>query len=420
VNAVELGPVPDDQRTQSPTDLFLIFAGANIVATTIVTGASLPPGLAVPHALGLVAAGSVAGAALVAALVPAGARLGVPSVVAARAALGRSGAALLAAILYVTNFAWIALNNVIAASACGQLWGGRASERAWAVGLGLLATAVVAAGPGAVGWADRVAVPLMSLMATLLIATLVRHPVTLSGPGAPAADWLRGFDLVVGYQLSWLLMFADYPRYTRDGRRGAAAVFLALALTSLAFMAIGVLGARAAGSTDPADMVAALGWGPLGAPLLTLATLTTNFVNIYMSALAWKSLRPATSGAGSVWVIGGIGAVLALLSRAWLDRYADFMLLLGALLVPVGGLLVARFVLSRAPVAASALYTDETPRWSIPALLAWTAGAGAYFLPAPWGGTLASLAVTIAAYAIASRLARSPPTRQLDRGPDSM
>ena len=41
---------------------------------------------------------------------------GVPSVVACRAALGFRGAALASLILYVTNFAWIAVNNVIAAS----------------------------------------------------------------------------------------------------------------------------------------------------------------------------------------------------------------------------------------------------------------------------------------------------------------
>jgi purine-cytosine permease-like protein len=39
--AADIGVVPLDQRTQSPRDLFLIFAGANIVATTLVTGASL-------------------------------------------------------------------------------------------------------------------------------------------------------------------------------------------------------------------------------------------------------------------------------------------------------------------------------------------------------------------------------------------
>ena len=53
---------------------------------------------------------------------------------------------------------------------------------------------------------------------------------------------------------------------------------------------------------------------------------------------------PGTSDAASVWTIGGIGAVLALFSRTWLDRHGDFMLLLGGLLVPVGGVLLARIL----------------------------------------------------------------------------
>jgi purine-cytosine permease-like protein len=397
------------ERTQSGLDLFLVFAGANIVATTIVTGASLGPDLGTRPALLLIAAGSIAGGALVARLAALGPRLGVPSIVAARAALGRSGAGLLALVLYLTNFAWIALNNVIAASACARLLGGRDSERAWAVGLGLLATAVVAAGPRAVGWADRLAVPLMAAMAAVLLVSVFGHPL----PGAPAsqpgvAGGLRGFDLVVGYQVSWLLMFADYSRYTPSESRAGWAVFLALASTSIAFMTLGLVGGRIAGSADPADMLGALGWSGLGAPLLALATLTTNFVNIYVSALAWKSLRPATGDGASVWIIGGIGAALALLSRTWLDRYGEFMLLLGGLLVPVGGLLLARFFLDRGTVRVPSLYADDLPAWSPVGMVAWAAGAGVYFLPSPWGGTIPSLAITIVAWVAVRSLTRRP------------
>ncbi len=55
MQAADLGPVPAEARTQSPLDLFLIFAGANIVATTLVTGASLVPAFSVPEVLALVA-----------------------------------------------------------------------------------------------------------------------------------------------------------------------------------------------------------------------------------------------------------------------------------------------------------------------------------------------------------------------------
>src|SRR5450759_1530090 len=116
MQAADLGPVPDSEKTQSPLDLFLIIAGANLVATTLQTGASLAPAFGLKQVALLVAGGVVLGTALVAALAPLGPRLGVPSVVACRAALGLRGGALVSLILYVTNFAWIAVNNVIAAS----------------------------------------------------------------------------------------------------------------------------------------------------------------------------------------------------------------------------------------------------------------------------------------------------------------
>jgi hypothetical protein len=76
----------------------------------------------------LIAAGSVAGARS-SRRWRRSAAAAVPSVIAARPALGIAGAALVAVVLYVSNFAWIALNNVIAASACARVgaagWAGR-------------------------------------------------------------------------------------------------------------------------------------------------------------------------------------------------------------------------------------------------------------------------------------------------------
>src|SRR5262245_36396050 len=165
----------------------------------------------------LIAIGSVAGAVLVAALAPIGSRLRVPSVIAARPALGSSGAAIVAILLYVSNFAWIALNNVIAASACARA-AGVGSPTMWAVALGLLATVVVWRGPRAVARADRLAVPLMLIVAVLLTVACLRAPIPASTVPATPMSWWRGLDIVVGYQVSWLLMFADYSRYTRSGR----------------------------------------------------------------------------------------------------------------------------------------------------------------------------------------------------------
>jgi purine-cytosine permease-like protein len=407
LNAAELGPVPPERRTQPAFDLFLIFAGANIVATTLVTGASLASSFGTREALGLIGLGSVAGAAFVAALATVGPRLGVPSVVAARAALGHRGAALVALFLYVTNFAWIAVNDVIAASACASLAGGPSTERAWALGLGLLAPLVVAGGPRWVARADRVAVPMLLVLGLAMTVACLRLPaITPRVVSTSGRDWLRGLDVVVGYQTSWILMFADYSRYTASAARGAVAVFLGLGATSLWFMTLGLLTARAAGSPDPAAMLAAVGIGGWGALLIALATVTTNFVNVYLSALAWKSLFPRSDERVAVWLAGGVGALLGLLSRAWLDRYADFMLVLGTTLVPVGGVLLARFFLVPRAVDVAKLY--EAPRGlgvSVPGLVAWALGAFVYGLPGTWGGTVPSLATATLTFVALDRAA---------------
>ena len=428
MNAVDLNPIPSAQRTQSALDLFLIFAGANIVATTLQTGASLVPAFGLAQALVLIAAGSVAGSALVGTLAELGPRLGVPSVIAARAALGLRGAGLMAALLYLTNFAWIAVNNVIAASACAQVAGGPASQRAWAVGLGVLSTAIVAGGPRLVALADRLAVPLLFVVGAVLTVACLQLPASvLWQPGTGGMPWVRGLDIVVGYQVSWILMFADYSRYTASARRAVGAVLLGLLATSAWLMPLGFMAARAAGSGDPGAMMQAVGLGAWGAILMTIATLTTNFVNIYMSALALRSVAPGIGAPAAVWSTGLVGAALSLFSGAWIEQYASFMLVLGGVLVPVGGVLLAHYFAAgrrtgrgavsparaqggarRSNASAetdevAALYDPHGPHarhrgFNLAGLAAWLGGGVAYYAAASIGGTLPALVVAVGLY----------------------
>lgn len=405
---VDLSPITPDQQTETPLDLFLIFVGANIVATTLQVGATLPPSFSLGVALAVIVVGAIGGAALTALLAPIGVRLRVPSIVAARAPLGMAGAQALALLLFVTNFVWIALNNVIAASISASLTG-IGTPALWATGLGVLATLIVLGGPRAAALVDRVAVPLLLVAGVVFTLACLRGPWPAwpSGP-VPQADVLRGLDVVTGYQVSWLLMFADYPRFTRSPRAASLAVFLGLALTALWFMPLGLIGAAVAGSADPGAMVMALNLGWWGATLLALAALTTNFVNIYMSALALKSLRPGMADAAVVWLIGGTGALLGLLSTGLLERFASFTLVLAGLLVPIGGVLLAHYVVLRRHVHVPDLYAHTRPSarpggWSPAGTVAWVSGAVTFWLAGSIGGTLPCLLVSMGVYAWLSR-----------------
>ena len=76
------------------------------------------------------------------------------------------------------------------------------------------------------------------------------------------------------------------------------------------------------------------------------------------------------------------------------------MLLLGGLLVPVGGVLLAHFFLLRRPVDVAGLYAEDAAArrhggFAIPGMCGWAAGAAAYFLVGPTGGTLPALAAAL-------------------------
>jgi purine-cytosine permease-like protein len=328
--------------------------------------------------------------------------------------LGFNGARMLALWLFVTNFAWIALNDVIAASIAVRLTG-IGTTAAWAVGLGVVATLVVLSGPRGIAVADRLAVPLLVVSGLIFTVACLRLPwpaaaiaATPATTAATATSVLRALDVVTGYQVSWLLMFADYPRHVGSGRRAGLAVFGGLALAALWFMPLGVVASAIARSADPGAMVDAVGIGGWGAMLLILATLTTNFVNIYMSALAFKTLRPESGDRATVSLIGGIGAGLGMLSTVWLEQFANLVLLLAGAFVPIGGILLAHYVVLRQPVHLPDLYSEAGPYgrgrgWSPAGAAAWLAGALTFALAEPIGATLPSLAVAMAVYALALR-----------------
>ena len=180
------------------------------------------------------------------------------------------------------------------------------------------------------------------------------------------------------------------------------------------FIPLGLVASTIAGSSDPGAMVQALHLGWWGGTLVILATLTTNFVNIYMSALALKSLRPATADRTAIWFIGGVGAVISVLSSTWLDQMANFTIILAGLFVPVGGLLVAHFGLRRWNQSVDALYVGaagEPPRvglWSTAGMSAWIAGAITFYAAQSIGGVAPSLVVSVVVYLVLASLTAKP------------
>jgi hypothetical protein len=88
---------------------------------------------------------------------------------------------------------------------------------------------------------------------------------------------------------------------------------------------------------------------------------------------------------------------------------------LAGLFVPIGGLLLAHFVVARVSVAPEELYfgsNGEVPRaglWSTAGVAAWAAGIATFYLAQPIGGVAPSLAVSIVVYVMMRHRTRVAP-----------
>ena len=100
-----------------------------------------------------------------------------------------------------------------------------------------------------------------------------------------------------------------------------------------------------------------------------------------------------------MWTIGLIGTALGLISSGWLTRFAELMVLLGSILVPVGGVFLAHFVVLKKPIDVARVYDPASlPAINIAGMAAWVAGFIVYKLAAPIGATLPALATSMAVY----------------------
>jgi purine-cytosine permease-like protein len=180
-------------------------------------------------------------------------------------------------------------------------------------------------------------------------------------------------------------------------------------------MGIGVVAATAVGSNDPTELILASGLPSVALLVLALATVTTNFVNLYLSALALRTLWPGFPPRLAVVLLGTVGTLLSVVDERLLERYAGFMGLLATLLLPIVAIALVHFFWlprRRSGADRGALLNTTRPGMRPAGLAAWGAGALVYQVVVrthpEWGATALTLIVAACVYAMFSRRATNP------------
>jgi NCS1 family nucleobase:cation symporter-1 len=378
-------PVPERLRVLGALDTTLLWTNLGISLLVLVLPAffdlSLRDALAATLVGGLIGNGMLAVAAMI------GADARVPTMVLQRAPLGRLGSYLATALNVLQCLGWAIFELIVIATAAGllsdQLFG---FEAIWVWKLVFGGVALLLALLGPIGFVRRF---VRKFAIWAVVASVIYLGWWILDGADLGAVWAEGghkgsfwlaVDIVIAVTVSWAPLVADYTRFSRD--RGSAFVgaglgYLLPTLFQFGFGSILVL-SRGVDPDHPELILTAIAGGGVAAALALLALTVDEtdeaFANVYSAAVSTQNLVPRVSQ--RLLIVGA--SVLATAGALAIDMrsYQRFLLLLGAVFVPLLGVLVAHWLL--AGMHYTRAHVFESPAVRPGSLVAWIAGFVAY------------------------------------------
>ncbi len=283
----------------------------------------------------------------------AGVREGLSTSVLARwTGFGRSGSALIGLVVATSLIGWVGIQNAIFAEGLHSLVDG-VPVWLWSIVTGLAVTALVVFGFRWMAWIAYVTVPAFLLLAGWsVIGELSDHSlgdlIGTAGFGEPMSI-ATGATIVAGSYIAGAVLTPDMTRFNRSTGDVVKQTVVSITLGQYVLGLVGVVLAYAIRSADVVTIFAATS-GTIGVIILVSATVKINDWNLYSSSLGFVNTLSTVFGLRvnrvvATIAIGVLGTTLSALGI--LDRFADFLTVLGVTLPPIAGIMVAEYFLVR-------------------------------------------------------------------------
>jgi putative hydroxymethylpyrimidine transporter CytX len=374
-------PVPERLRVLGLFDTTLLWINLGISLLVLVLPAYFD--LPLRDALAATLVGAVIGNALLglAALIGADAR--VPTMVLQRAPLGRRGSYLASGLNVVQCLGWAIFELIVIATAADLLFAKLVDVHVlwlWKLVFGAIAAALALLGP--IGFVRRFvrkfAIWAVAASVVYLAWWIVdgAHVGQMWNEGGHHGSFWIAVDTIVAVTVSWAPLVADYTRFSRDRRSafwGAGIGYLLPTLFQFGFGSILVL-SRHVDAAHPELILTAIAGGGAAAALALLALTVDEtdeaFANVYSTAVSTQNVLPQVPQ--RLLIVGA--SVLATAGALAIDMrsYQRFLLLLGAVFVPLLGVLVADWLLRGAHYERADVF--EAPAVRPGPIVAWIAG----------------------------------------------
>jgi cytosine permease len=320
-----------------------LLMGFALVSTTLIAGGKIGPAFSFTNLLWIVLIGNAILGAYCAALSYIAYKSGLTTVLMSRFSFGNIGSRWVDFILGFTQIGWYAVTNAFVADALTNLLG-LSESLSWLLVLiatyGFCITAYI--GYTAMDWLSRLAVPAMLVLIAISLFLGVQDAGNLFAlQPTQELSFNSALAIAIGTFISGGTQSTNWSRFADSGKNAIWSTLLAFFFINGLLIFTGAFCTLVYGTNDLIEAMAKQGLLFLGLILLILNVWTTQDNTIYAFSVAGTNFfRTAKRHA---FVLGGATLALVFALTGIYEGLINYLIFLGAVIPPVGGVIMADF-----------------------------------------------------------------------------
>jgi putative hydroxymethylpyrimidine transporter CytX len=371
-------PVPPRHRVLGGFHYFILWSSLG-VGLLVFSAGSFLSGVPFYHALLAIIIGSIGGSILLSMAGKIGSDTAVPSIIGIRPAFGLYGSYLAAVLNIIQLIGWTTFEILILSKAAEQLTNTNISL-VWNILFGVIITLLGIFGPLFVvrQWLSKFAIWIVYASSAIILVTLLLQnlPNVLSEESNDMSFFVA-LDIVIAMPISWMPLVSDYNRFAKSSKGAFMGTLLGFSITNIIFYVGGLL----FGVGDISSIIVSIQAILFGFILLVMIVdeIDNAFADIYSAAVSSQNIFHNLNQRHLIIGFSGLSTVLAIFVS--IEGYEQFLFLVGALFVPLFGVLLTDyFLIKHGKYQHDMMYGNNMAKIGYTALAAWFAGALTYYL----------------------------------------
>ncbi|MEM3627417.1 MAG: cytosine permease [Candidatus Bathyarchaeia archaeon] len=380
-------PVPADKRILTSVDYFFLWSSLAVGLLVLQAGGLLVPGLSTLEAVGIAVLGSLLGSFMLGLAGSLGSKYGIPTMVSLRAVLGLKGSYLPTILNVIQLVGWASFEIIIMANSALLITGpflGAYTVHFWICLFASWCLLLSIGGPLIVvrQWLEKFAIWL-TYGTTIFITyvVLTNFPKLFAASGDGSLPLTLALDLVIAMPISWWPLISDYNRFSKSDRGAFLGTVAGYTFANSWFYALGALLVLAYAGQTIISAIVSITFGGLALAILLVDETDNGFADIYSGAVSVQNILPKTKQWKIIVAITVLSIFLAAsIPQDWQIAYEGFLLYIGAVFVPLLGVLATDFYIIKKGQYNPEEFYSSAKNLKIKPLFSWLVGILVYFI----------------------------------------